>query len=146
MLTWLFWSSLLGEEHKMLLLLNWSKEKFNEKLGGGRKWTFLWINFQMTQSIWRVHILYISASFFKKRIFMFFSLRLNVPPFLSISFSSLSPVLQVNPCHKWMHMSHYKMQWEGWVISIKESPLFWNSMDPPIGLEGKPTWVAGGSC
>lgn len=100
---------------------------------------------RMTQEIWRFTF-YVLALHFLKEFSCFFSLRLNLPPFLSISFSSLSPVLQVNPCHKWRHMSHYKMQWEGWVISTKESPLFWNNIDPPSDVRGKPTWVTGGSC
>lgn len=110
-MTLLFCLSPLGKEHKMLLLFTLGKEQFNEKLGKGRKFTFSWINFQMTQPIWRVHILYISASLKKKKkILMFFSLRLKSPLFLSILFSLLITMLQVNAYHKQMQCELLQME------------------------------------
>lgn len=87
----------------------------------------------MTRAVWRVHILYISASFFLfffLRILMFFSLRLNSPPFLSVPFSLLIMGFQVIAYHK--QMQHERLQnGEELIISTKKNALSWNSSSHP---------------
>lgn len=142
-MTLLFCLSPLGKEHKMLLLFTLGKEQFNEKLGKGRKFTFSWINFQMTQPIWRVHILYISASLKKKKNSHVFLIKAKItsisiyPIFLTYYNASGERIPQTNAV--WAATDGEEL-----VISIK-NPLF-QAVNILIGVGGKLMWIPYGSC
>lgn len=146
MLILLFWLSLLGKEHKMLLLFTVGKEEFKEKLGKGRKCTFSWLNFQMTQSIWKVHIFYISASSENKKNSHAFLIKAKLtsitihPIFLTYYSASGEHIPQTNAA--WAVTKQSETGWSlppGTTFHLKQPET------SPSDLR-ESMWIACGSC